>query len=69
MTQGEYMRRARQQAGMTAPKLAELSGVSKKTIYELELGHVKYGRLDNIISLVDALGISIDEYIGHEVRR
>lgn len=69
MTQGEYMRRARQQAGMSAVQLSELSGVSKKTIYDLELGYSRYGRLDNITLLADALGLSIDEYVGHKVRQ
>lgn len=69
MTQGEYMRRARQQAGLTIVQLSELSGVTKKTITDLELGHVSYGRLDNIMLLADALGLSIDEYVGHKVMR
>lgn len=69
MTQGEYMRRARQKAGMTAAKLAELSGVSRETIHALECGRVRYGRLDNIMLLADALGLSIDEYVGHKVRK
>lgn len=69
MTQGEYMRRARQQAGLTIVQLSELSGVTKKTITDLELGHTSYGRLDNITLLADALGLSIDEYVGHRVRK
>lgn len=69
MTQGEYMRRARQKAGMTAVQLSEKSGVSRETIHSLESGRVRYGRLDNIMLLADALGLSIDEYVGHEVKK
>lgn len=49
-------------------ELAERSGVTSNQISNLERER-SWGRLDTITLLADALGLSIDEYIGHEVRR
>lgn len=68
MTRGEYMRRARQQAGLTIVQLGKLTGISADCIgqYERErnIPHV-----DVVEILADALGLSIDEYTGHKVIR
>lgn len=69
MTQGEYMRKARKCAGLTIAQLSELSGISDAAICALERNVNRNGRIDTIEMLADALGLSIDEYVGHEVRR
>ncbi len=68
MTVGEAMRAARNKAGLMIKELSEISGVSKGLIscYERDLTRPI---IDNVEILADALGISIDEYIGHEVRK
>ena len=67
MTRGETMRMHRERAGLSQPELARLSGISQVTISALEIGRNSGGNLDTIELLADALGLSIDEYVGHEV--
>ena len=67
MTRGEIMRMWREKRGLTQPELARLSGISQVTISALEIGRSSGGNLDTIELLADALGLSIDEYVGHKV--
>lgn len=66
-TQGEYMRKAREDAGLTIGDLARASGISRETISALERNVNRFGTIYTISKLADALGLSIDEYVGHEV--
>ena len=66
MTRGEQMKQARIRAGLTRNRLAEISGVHQNTIVGVEKG-VAQGNIATIELLADALGISIDEYVGHKV--
>ena len=66
MTRGEHMRRARQRAGLTQRSLSKISGVHQQTINALENAYTQ-GNISTIETLADALGISVDEYIGHVV--
>ena len=61
------MRMWREKRGLSQIELAELSGIHKGTISELEKGRNSSGNLDTIELLSDALGLSIDEYVGHKV--
>ena len=67
MTRGEIMRMWRERARLTQCELAKLSGISQATICAVEIGRNSGGNLDTIELLADALGLSIDEYVGHEV--
>lgn len=67
MTRGEIMRMWREKRGLTQCELAKLSGISQATICAVEIGRNSGGNLDTIELLADALGLSIDEYVGHEV--
>ena len=67
MTRGETMRKWREKRGLTQPELARLSGISQATISALEKGRNSGGNLDTIELLADALGLSIDAYVGHKV--
>ena len=69
MTRGETMRMWREKRGLTQPELAKLSGISQVTISALEIGRNSGGNLDTIELLADALGLSIDEYVGHKVAK
>ena len=65
MTRGEHMRKARRKAGLTLRELAQRSGLGYNSISQIELGK----REPNIVTaelLADALGLTIDEYVGHE---
>lgn len=66
MTRGEAMRAARERKGMSVRGLAKIADISYMTIYRLESDEIG-GALASVVRLADALGLSIDEYIGHEV--
>ena len=67
-TVGEYMREAREAAGLTQRQLACRSGISLRMIWAYESDKSFPGAL-SLIDLADALEISIDDYIGHRVAR
>ena len=67
MTRGEIMRMWREKRGRSQLELAELSGIHQVTISALEKGRNSGGNLDTIEILADALGLSIDEYVGHKI--
>jgi len=69
MTRGEYMRKARLDAGLNIVQLSDMSGIAQTTISLLERKSLRGGWIDTIEILADALGLSIDEYIGHEVKK
>ena len=69
---GAAMRKHRESVGMTIWSLGQMSGVHPNTISNYELGRSS-PTLVNIISLVDALsvsipGLTIDEYVGRTTR-
>ena len=63
------MRMHRERAGLSQYELAELSGIHQVTISALEKGRNSGGNLDTIELLADALGPSIDAYVGHKVAK
>lgn len=63
----EAMREAREDAGMTREFLSRIARVPKTTLGSYETGAVTPS-LYNIIALADALGLTIDEYVGHRVK-
>lgn len=63
MTRGEAMRAARKRAGLSLEQLAERSGISRHTIMRMERSE-HGGHIDSIEWCAEALGISVDEYIG-----
>ena len=67
MTRGEIMRKWREKRGLSQLELAKLSGIHQVTISALEKGRNSGGNLDTIEILADALGLSIDAYVGHEI--
>jgi transcriptional regulator with XRE-family HTH domain len=69
MTRGEYMRKARMDAGLSIAELSAISGISKRTLSDMENNATRGGWLITVELLADTLGLSIDEYIGHEVKK
>lgn len=67
MRRGEAMKNARVKAGLTREELSMKAGLDRSVVGYLEKETHK-GYIDTIELLADALGISIDEYIGREVR-
>ena len=63
----EAMVKAREAKGWSRGELAHYSGVPACGLLGYETGKSAPG-LFNLISLADALGISLDEYVGREVK-
>ena len=63
----EAMREARLEAGWTVRYLSDISGVHPNNIYQYETGKV-IPSIYNLIDLTDALGLTLDEYVGHRVK-
>lgn len=63
----EAMRKAREAKGLTRCKLAKSAGVDQHSLIGYETGENAPG-LFNLIALADVLGLSLDEYVGHEVK-
>lgn len=68
MCVSEATRRARERKGMSRKRLSELSGIHVDVIQDIEHGHSN-PRLSTVELLADALGLSIDEYVGHNVKK
>ena len=68
MRVSEAARIARERKGVTKRTLAKRSGVHINIIDRLERGKTD-PRLSSVELLADALGISVDEYIGHVVQK
>lgn len=56
---GIYVRRARETQGLTRAQLAAMSGVSERLLASLELGDATGIRLDKLLAVFDALGLSL----------
>lgn len=67
MTFGESARLCRKEAGMSMKELARKSGVSSQMIWFIETDR-KCPSLITLEALADTLGLSLDEYVGHEVK-
>lgn len=64
----ENMHAARERAGLTVAQLAESSGVSEWCLYNYESYHARgMPRLDTVLMIADALGITLDDLIGEQV--
>ncbi len=55
---GEIIRKRRELLGLLQPQLAEISGVSRRTIQLIEMGKANPS-LEVLLKIADALGLSI----------
>ena len=62
------MKAARLEAGMSIKELTEKAQLGENTLSNWENGSC-LPRIDSAVLVADVLGISVDEYIGHEVKR
>ncbi len=65
---GSHMRLIRRQAGLSQKALEKMAKVSTHTITLLE-NEKATSSIEVVAALADALGISIDEYIGFKPKR
>jgi len=64
---GQNLREIRKKKGYTLDQLAVIVGISKRMISHYET-QVKRPSVDKLSKLADALGVSIDELMGHSDR-
>jgi len=53
----------RKQKGWSQEKLAVESGISYNTIIKIERGGIKNPKIETVIKLADAFGVSIDKLV------
>ena len=58
------LKKLRQKKGWSQEKLAREAGISYNTLIKIERGGIKNPKLETLIKLAKALGVSIDELIG-----
>ena len=68
MTIGENLKTIREQNGLTQPQLAKFSRISQQNISRWELNQIS-PNIEFCIILADFYGISIDDLVGHEVKK
>ena len=56
----------RKQKNWSQEKLAVESGISYNTIIKIERGGIKNPKIETVVKLADALGMTLDELIGHK---
>ena len=54
----------RKQKNWSQEKLAVESGISYNTIIKIERGGIKNPKIETVIKLANALGVSLDELVG-----
>ena len=64
---GMCLKAIRKERNLTVPQLAAKSGISKTTLWECESGEVCYPRVDTLLLLADALGVSLDQLVGRHM--
>lgn len=66
-TSAEVFRAKRLEAGLSVPELAELSGVDRKTLYQIEAGNHQHPQMKTVRLVAAALDISHTELLVDEV--
>ena len=56
----------RKQKGWSQEKLATVSGISYNTLIKLERGGILNPKIETVIKLAEALGVSLDELVGRK---
>lgn len=57
------LKKIRIEKGWSQEKLAKEAGISYNTLIKIERGAIKNPKIDTIIKIANALGVSIDELI------
>lgn len=65
---GSKLRELRKQKGLSLDKLAELAGLSKSYLWELENRDSSRPSAEKLLSLADILGVSVDFFIDVDTR-
>jgi transcriptional regulator with XRE-family HTH domain len=55
----------RKRRKLTQQKLADICGVHKNSVWNLENGKVDLAQVTSFVALAEALGVAVDELLGH----
>jgi len=58
------LKKLRKKKGWSQERLARESGISYQTLIKIEQDRIKTPRLDTLIKLAKALGVSLDKLVG-----
>ncbi|WP_029047024.1 helix-turn-helix domain-containing protein [Cupriavidus sp. amp6] len=65
---GDKLKELRKQKGLTLEKLADLAGLSKSYLWELENRESQRPSAEKLTSLADVLGVAVSYFIEEDVR-
>lgn len=65
---GDKLKDLRKQKGLTLEKLADLAGLSKSYLWELENRESQRPSAEKLTSLADVLGVAVSYFIEEDVR-
>ena len=60
------LKKLRKKKGWSQERLARESGISYQTLIKIEQDRIKTPRLDTLIKLAKALGVSLDKLVGSQ---
>ena len=60
------LKKLRNKKGWSQERLAREAGISYNTLIKIERGGIKNPRLETLIKLAKALGVSIDKLVGSQ---
>ena len=61
------LKKLRKKKGWSQERLARESGISYQTLIKIEQDRIKTPRLDTLIKLAKALGVSLDKLVGSQI--
>ncbi len=68
MSYGFELKSQREKVGLSQLELSKLTGISQSSISRWEEGK-RTPSIENCVQLADFYGISLDELIGHEIKK
>ena len=60
------IKKFRQKAGLSQDQLARKAGIPYSTFLKIESGYTPNPSIQAVVSIADALGVSIDELVGRK---
>ena len=67
-TLASNIKRCRAKAGLSQDQLARKAGIPYSTFLKIESGYTPNPSIQAVVSIADALGVSIDELVGKKLR-
>ncbi len=62
------IKKYRQKAGLSQDQLARKAGIPYSTFLKIESGYTPNPSIQAVVSIADALGVSIDDLVGRKLK-